>query len=58
VVPDDDPGKSDKAVSPPNYQTLNEYDPTIVPDLIKSSQTSIVALKQNIQTRSGFIPTT
>jgi pyruvate,water dikinase len=56
-LPDDKkesgPGKSNKAVSPANYQTLNEYDPTIVSDLIKSSQTSTEALKQNIQTKSG-----
>ena len=56
-LPDDKkesgPGKSDKAVSPPNYQALNDYDPTIVSDLIKTSQTSIEALKQNIQTKSG-----
>lgn len=45
--------KSDKAVSPPNYQALNDYDPTIVSDLIKTNQTSIKALKQNIQTKSG-----
>ena len=47
------PGKSDRAVSPPNYQTLNDYDPTIVSDLIKTNQTSLEALKQNIQTKSG-----
>jgi phosphoenolpyruvate synthase/pyruvate phosphate dikinase len=47
------PGKSDKAVSPPNYQELNDYDPTIVSDLIKANQRSIEALKQNIQTKSG-----
>ena len=47
------PTKSNKAVSLPNYQTLNEYDPTIVSDLIKRSQTSIEALKQNIQAKSG-----
>ena len=56
-LPDDKkesgPGISNKAVSPPNYQTLNDYDPTIVSDLIKSSETSIEALKQNIQTKSG-----
>jgi pyruvate,water dikinase len=56
-LPDDKKGsgpvKSDKAVSPPNYQALNDYDPTIVFDLIKANQTSIEALKQNIQTRSG-----
>jgi rifampicin phosphotransferase len=56
-LPDDQkesgPGNSNKAVSPPNYQTLNDYDPTIVSDLIKTNQTSIEALKQNIQTKSG-----
>jgi phosphoenolpyruvate synthase/pyruvate phosphate dikinase len=46
-------GKSDKTASLPNYQTLNEYDPAIVADLINSSQTSIEALKQNIKTKSG-----
>ncbi|MGA9768627.1 MAG: phosphoenolpyruvate synthase [Blastocatellia bacterium] len=56
-LPDDKkesgPGKSDKAVSLRNYQALNDYDPTIVSDLIKTNQTSIEALKQNIQTKSG-----
>jgi pyruvate,water dikinase len=42
-------GKSDKAVSPPNYLALNDYDPTIVSDLIRSSQTSLEAVKQIIQ---------
>ena len=53
-LPDDkkesSPGKS---VSPPNYQALNDYDPTIVSDLIRSNQRAIEALKQNIQTKSG-----
>ncbi|MDB4922062.1 phosphoenolpyruvate synthase [Mucilaginibacter sp.] len=57
-LPDDKkesgPGESNKAVSPANYQTLNEYDPTIVADLIKRSRTSIEELKQNIQTKSGL----
>lgn len=56
-LPDDEKepgsGKSKKAVPLPNYQALTEYDPTIVADLIKSSQTSIEALKQNIPTKSG-----
>lgn len=46
------PGESDRA-SPPDYRALNDYDPTIVDDLIKSNQAAIEALKQNIQTRSG-----
>ena len=36
-----------------DYQTLNEYDPAIVAELIGRSEASIEALKQNIQTRSG-----
>jgi pyruvate,water dikinase len=45
--------ESNKGRSPADFQTLNEYDPTIVSDLIKRSQTSIDELKQNIQTKSG-----
>ncbi|HEV3249366.1 MAG TPA: phosphoenolpyruvate synthase, partial [Puia sp.] len=56
-LPDDKkesgPGKSNKDVPPKNYQTLNEYDPAIVSELIKNSQTSIEGLKQNIQKKSG-----
>jgi phosphoenolpyruvate synthase/pyruvate phosphate dikinase len=56
-LPDDkkepDPGKSNKAELPANYQTLNEYDPTIVSDLIRSNQAAVASLKQNIQTKSG-----
>ncbi|WP_242221389.1 phosphoenolpyruvate synthase [Bacillus cereus group sp. BfR-BA-01380] len=36
-----------------DFQTQIENDPTIVSNLIKSSQTSIEELKQNIQTKSG-----
>ncbi|QDR81845.1 phosphoenolpyruvate synthase [Sporomusa termitida] len=38
---------------PGSYLAQFANDPTIVPDLIKSSQISIEALKQNIQTKSG-----
>ena len=47
------PGKSNKGTSPVDFQTQIENDPTIVSNLIKSSQTSIEELKQNIQTKSG-----
>ncbi len=47
------PGKSNQLRSIADFSTLNEYDPTIVFDLIKSSQTSIEELKQNIRTKSG-----
>ena len=47
------PVKASKVMSPAGFQTLNDYDPAIVSDLIKRSQTSIEELKQNIQTKSG-----
>ena len=56
-LPDDKqektPGKSNQGRSLADFQTLNEYDPAIVSDLIKRSETSIEELKQNIQTKSG-----
>lgn len=55
-LPDDkeeqNPGKSNQGRLP-DFKTLNEYDPTIVSDLIKRSQVSIEEVKQNIQTKSG-----
>ncbi|HEY9658870.1 MAG TPA: phosphoenolpyruvate synthase, partial [Allocoleopsis sp.] len=54
LLPDDQsPNKSSKGRSPADFQTLNDYDPAIVADLIQQSQTSIDALKQTIQTKSG-----
>ena len=47
------PGKSNKVISSAGFRTQIENDPTIVPDLIKRSQTSIAESKQNIQTKSG-----
>ncbi|RUT10197.1 putative phosphoenolpyruvate synthase [Dulcicalothrix desertica PCC 7102] len=47
------PSKSNKGTSSSDFQTQIENDPTIVSNLIKSSQTSIEELKQNIQTKSG-----
>jgi phosphoenolpyruvate synthase/pyruvate phosphate dikinase len=61
-LPDDEiqagSGKSNKAESPPNYQALNDYDSlggaaAVVSDLIKTNQTSVEALKESIQTKSG-----
>ncbi|MEH2181346.1 phosphoenolpyruvate synthase [Nostoc sp.] len=46
-------GKSNKGRSPADFQTLNEYDPAIVGDLIERSETSVQELKHNIQTKSG-----
>jgi phosphoenolpyruvate synthase/pyruvate phosphate dikinase len=47
------PGKSNQGPSLADYKTLNDYDPAIVSDLIKRSETSIEELKQNIQSKSG-----
>jgi phosphoenolpyruvate synthase/pyruvate phosphate dikinase len=44
---------SNRGASPAGFQTLNDYDPQIVSDLIKSSQTSIDELRRDIQTKSG-----
>jgi phosphoenolpyruvate synthase/pyruvate phosphate dikinase len=56
-LPDDKqektPGKSNQGPPLANFKALNEYDPAIVSDLIKRSETSIEELKQNIQTKSG-----
>lgn len=46
-------GKSNKAMSSAAIQALVGSDPSIVSNLIKGSQASIEALKQNIQMRSG-----
>lgn len=50
---DDKEQRPDKAKPLPDFQTLKDYDPAIVSDLIESSQASISALKANIQTKSG-----
>ncbi|WP_257667019.1 phosphoenolpyruvate synthase [Parapedobacter tibetensis] len=47
------PGNSNKDTSSAGFQTEFENNPTIIADLIKRSQTSIAALKQNIQAKSG-----
>ncbi|PSL24979.1 phosphoenolpyruvate synthase [Chitinophaga ginsengisoli] len=47
------PGKSDKGGHTIDYNAQLENDPAIVTDLIRISQASIEALKQNIQSKSG-----
>jgi len=47
--------KGNQGVSPARFQTLNDYDPQIVSDLIKRSQTSIDELRRDIQTKSGSV---
>ena len=48
------PNKSNKGMSPVDFQAQIENDPAIVSDLIKRSQASIEELKHNIQTKSGL----
>jgi pyruvate,water dikinase len=45
--------KSNEGVPPASFQTLNDYDPQVVLDLIKSIQASIQELRRDIQTKSG-----
>lgn len=46
------PAKSNPTLPPANFQTLTDYDPSIVTDLIQRSQSSLDELKQAIQTKS------
>jgi rifampicin phosphotransferase len=51
----DVPGAADgdRGLTPSRFETLNDYEPQIVSDLIRSSEASIAALKRDIQTSSG-----
>jgi len=54
LLPDDEKEQQPGNSTPPrDFQTLEDYDPAIVGDLIRSSEASVAALKQNIETRSG-----
>lgn len=57
LSPDDEkpagPGKGNKSIASSDLQAQIEKGPAIVSDLIKDSQASIEALKQNIRTKSG-----
>jgi pyruvate,water dikinase len=57
LLPDDEKGallvKSNKGMSSADILAQVGNDPAIVSDLIKQSETSVQALKQNIQTQSG-----
>jgi phosphoenolpyruvate synthase/pyruvate phosphate dikinase len=52
-TPETTSGKSSEGRPHLNFQTLNEYDPSIVDELIRRDETSIKELKQNIQAKSG-----
>jgi len=57
LLPDDtresSSSRSNQGVSPARFLTLQDYDPQIVFDLIRSGQTAIDELKRDIQTKSG-----
>lgn len=57
LSPDDQkdpaPGKGNKGPPLPDFQALNQYDPAIVSELIRTSQASINDLRQSIQSKSG-----
>ncbi|MFJ7737653.1 phosphoenolpyruvate synthase [Lysinibacillus sp. NPDC097287] len=53
VPTDTMPNSNNKSMPSAGVQAPIDYDPTIVSDLIKRSQTSIEELKQNIQTKAG-----
>ncbi|MEZ0609007.1 rifamycin-inactivating phosphotransferase [Fibrella sp. WM1] len=55
TLPDSEPNAADSQpkASLPDYQTLKDYDPAIVADLIQRSRAAIATLKQTIQTKSG-----
>jgi rifampicin phosphotransferase len=46
-------GNGNRTSSPSVFQTLNDYDPQIVSDLIESSRLSLDELRGDIQTKSG-----
>jgi len=54
MLPDDEKEQQPGNNAPTrDFQTLVDYDPAIVGDLIQSSEASIAALKQNIGSKSG-----
>lgn len=55
TLPENEPGAAGNQpkASLPDYQTLKDYDPAIVGDLIQRSQAAIAALNQTIQPKQG-----
>lgn len=51
--PEQSPANRTPGPAPAGYQTLADYDPSIVAELIQRSQTSLDALERDIQTQSG-----
>jgi pyruvate,water dikinase len=53
LLPDDAPGKNEKAITTVGFRNQVKNDPALVTEFISKNETSLEALKQNIQTRSG-----
>jgi len=53
LLPDDEKEQQPGSAPARDFQTLTDYDPAIVGELIQQSETSVAALKQSIQTKSG-----
>lgn len=47
------PAERPQGPPPPNYQTLNAYDPAIVAELIQSAEAAVTALTEAISDKSG-----
>ncbi|UFH52717.1 phosphoenolpyruvate synthase [Spirosoma sp. KNUC1025] len=47
------PGNRNQGPPPVDYQTLADYDPAVVSELIERSEAAIAELKQTIQSKSG-----
>jgi rifampicin phosphotransferase len=53
LLPEDHPGKSEKAITTVGFRTQVKNDPAIVAGLISNSEASLEILKQTIQTKTG-----
>ncbi|MEZ4767788.1 MAG: rifamycin-inactivating phosphotransferase [Caldilineales bacterium] len=51
--PEQSAGTGKKDSAPANYQTLEDYDPSVVAELIERSQASLETLKKDIRSKSG-----
>jgi phosphoenolpyruvate synthase/pyruvate phosphate dikinase len=54
LLPGDENEAGNNASPLPDFKALNDYDPSIVDDLIRESRASIDELKRSIRTRSGL----
>ncbi|AEV97416.1 phosphoenolpyruvate synthase [Niastella koreensis] len=53
LLPEGQPGKSEKAITTVGFRTQVKNDPAIVAELIRNSEAALEILKQTIQTKTG-----